>query len=505
MDVDSRTPDPALFPEDLTHAVGLWFDHNPVRENDLPSFRRLPRRTLSNIQRYARADDVTVFLKALMFPDFFEPHPAPASYAVLTAVLRMSHKYDVATLGKRALVHVSSQFPTQLHDYESLASQEDPPWITELKDVDGPGFHSLTALARSLSIEQVNISFRLSRRALSKAWIVSLSQAHHSIWTRFASDHQVTMDVSWAEHLSQSPSLTASAAVTYDDAVVLSLFGQRKHRPPHRAHTIARMSAREDDAIPHACAEILQRRLNANKAALFTCATSPRAFELAINELLALPEWTAQTFPNQGLAFRAIKWLAQAHLTMLAPWASTRLKLFRFDPNDHIQFGVFAHHDIPANVLLPELLGQLSRDNVNMSSKVETTHLSEMFARNGTTRVLYGPIRFVNHSCNPNSTYEELRYNSERTISVRTLRPIQSGQQVTVDYGPGFFDADHICACDVCRPTSSTDPPAPSPVIPVDPDQKRQARNRKNAKQHEKRRKTSRVQDLSLLPTVHTK
>ncbi|KAK6969107.1 BTB domain-containing protein [Favolaschia claudopus] len=183
MDVDSQAPDPALFLEDLTRtggltrADGLWFEdcgliilaektifrvsrdylaaHSPIFKDmlALPAPRdRDMMFGLPFVSLFDSADDVTVFLKALMFPDFFEPHPAPTSLAVLTAVLRMSHKYDVESLRKRALIHLSSQFPTQLHDYDSLASEKDPLWIAELKDVDGPGFHSLTALARSLSI-----------------------------------------------------------------------------------------------------------------------------------------------------------------------------------------------------------------------------------------------------------------------------------------------------------------------------------------------------------------
>ncbi|KAK7002232.1 BTB domain-containing protein [Favolaschia claudopus] len=180
MDVDSQAPDPALFLEDLTRADGLWFEdcgliilaektifrvsrdylaaHSPIFKDmlALPAPREVDMMLgCPFVALPDSADDITVFLKALMFPDFFEPHPAPASYAILTAVLRMSHKYDVATLRKRALVHLSAQFPTQLHDYEFLASQKDPPWIAELQDVHGPGFHALTALARSLSIEWI--------------------------------------------------------------------------------------------------------------------------------------------------------------------------------------------------------------------------------------------------------------------------------------------------------------------------------------------------------------
>ncbi|KAJ7200150.1 hypothetical protein GGX14DRAFT_466877 [Mycena pura] len=48
------------------------------------------------------AQDVTIFLKALIYYDFFEPSPAPTTFEILSAVLRMADKYQVAALRKRA-------------------------------------------------------------------------------------------------------------------------------------------------------------------------------------------------------------------------------------------------------------------------------------------------------------------------------------------------------------------------------------------------------------------
>ncbi|KAJ7876240.1 hypothetical protein B0H13DRAFT_1723032 [Mycena leptocephala] len=66
------------------------------------------------------AQDITYFLKALIYSEFFEPFPARVTFPVISSVLRMSHKYEVDALRKRALIHLSSCHPTQLADWEDL-------------------------------------------------------------------------------------------------------------------------------------------------------------------------------------------------------------------------------------------------------------------------------------------------------------------------------------------------------------------------------------------------
>ncbi|KAK7028754.1 BTB domain-containing protein [Favolaschia claudopus] len=178
MDVDSQAP---IVPgADLIRAEDLWFedcgliiqaektifrvsrDHLAVHSPVFKDMLSLPTPKESDMMLGCpfvalpdSAEDIMVFLKALLYYDFFEPYPAPVSYAVLSSVLRMSHKYDLPALRKRALIHLSSQFPTKLDDYESLLLQDPPEWYKELVDVDGCGFHSLTVLACSLSIRWI--------------------------------------------------------------------------------------------------------------------------------------------------------------------------------------------------------------------------------------------------------------------------------------------------------------------------------------------------------------
>ncbi|KAJ7046044.1 hypothetical protein C8F04DRAFT_1322547 [Mycena alexandri] len=63
------------------------------------------------------ANDITYFLKALLYSEFFEPFPAPTSFPIIAGVLRMSHKYEVDVLRKRALIHFASRLPTTLQNW----------------------------------------------------------------------------------------------------------------------------------------------------------------------------------------------------------------------------------------------------------------------------------------------------------------------------------------------------------------------------------------------------
>ncbi|KAJ7362238.1 hypothetical protein DFH08DRAFT_1024151 [Mycena albidolilacea] len=56
------------------------------------------------------ADDVHVFLRAIFDSSYFMPPPEPVYFAGVLAILRLSHKYDVGYLHRRALTHLSTEF-----------------------------------------------------------------------------------------------------------------------------------------------------------------------------------------------------------------------------------------------------------------------------------------------------------------------------------------------------------------------------------------------------------
>ncbi|KAJ6472667.1 hypothetical protein C8R47DRAFT_1054010 [Mycena vitilis] len=52
------------------------------------------------------AEDVEVFLRAIYDSSYFMPAPAPTGLSVVLSILRLSHKYDVQYLHRRALDHL---------------------------------------------------------------------------------------------------------------------------------------------------------------------------------------------------------------------------------------------------------------------------------------------------------------------------------------------------------------------------------------------------------------
>ncbi|KAJ7602765.1 hypothetical protein FB45DRAFT_1072642 [Roridomyces roridus] len=99
------------------------------------------------------AQDFTVFLKALLYYDFFEPPPAQTTCDILFGVLRMSHKYGVDPLRKRALAHIALFHPTTIDEYELTAANPLPSshWMEELLRREG-GL-PMIPLARQLSLD----------------------------------------------------------------------------------------------------------------------------------------------------------------------------------------------------------------------------------------------------------------------------------------------------------------------------------------------------------------
>ncbi|KAJ7448988.1 hypothetical protein FB451DRAFT_1102918 [Mycena latifolia] len=55
-------------------------------------------------------DQLCAFFRALFDHEFFKPYPATTEFAVISGVLRMSNKYQVDSLRKRALVHLQTKF-----------------------------------------------------------------------------------------------------------------------------------------------------------------------------------------------------------------------------------------------------------------------------------------------------------------------------------------------------------------------------------------------------------
>jgi SET domain len=64
--------------------------------------------------------------------------------------------------------------------------------------------------------------------------------------------------------------------------------------------------------------------------------------------------------------------------------------------------------------------------------------------------LLLGPVRFVNHGCDPNAKFAWSR--RRRGIKVVARRPIDAGEEVTVSYGQDYFgQRNRSCRCATCE------------------------------------------------------
>ncbi|KAF7337342.1 BTB domain-containing protein [Mycena sanguinolenta] len=78
------------------------------------------------------AADMTHFLKAIFHYEYFEPWPTKLAFEIVAGVLRMSQKYQVDHLRKRALVHLSRRYPISLNEFGCTYEWEDPIAVANL-------------------------------------------------------------------------------------------------------------------------------------------------------------------------------------------------------------------------------------------------------------------------------------------------------------------------------------------------------------------------------------
>ena len=63
-------------------------------------------------------------------------------------------------------------------------------------------------------------------------------------------------------------------------------------------------------------------------------------------------------------------------------------------------------------------------------------------------RIMVGPVRFANHSCQPDSEYVASTYRDKKCIKLKALKTLQKDDEITVFYGDNFFgDGNWDCQC----------------------------------------------------------
>jgi SET domain-containing protein len=109
--------------------------------------------------------------------------------------------------------------------------------------------------------------------------------------------------------------------------------------------------------------------------------------------------------------------------------------------------GLFAQEYIPADERIIEYEGiVISNEEADRRGGKYLFELDEKRAIDGSARS--NTARYINHSCRPNAK----GYTTGRRIWIWSLRAINAGEEITIDYGKEYLD-EHIkqCRCAKCE------------------------------------------------------
>lgn len=161
--------------------------------------------------------------------------------------------------------------------------------------------------------------------------------------------------------------------------------------------------------------------------------------------------------PNRRSIFQAYDFIAFPN----CPVTFTPVRAFRA----RREIGVMATQDLAENTLLYEVCGLLS-NSVPGKGKYISSLQSDVDEE--VVRVLVGPVRFVNHCCDPNATVSrgsakqrcspgQIEQDRGR-VYLRTRKVVRRGEELTADYGSEFFNKDSPCSCNTpkCRTRKPT-------------------------------------------------
>ena len=123
-----------------------------------------------------------------------------------------------------------------------------------------------------------------------------------------------------------------------------------------------------------------------------------------------------------------------------APAPSRLERLIRVGET-HVGRGVFARRRLKADIVLGEILGEILDDHPEDSSYVMELPSCKLLEP-------AAPLRFLNHSCDPNCEifYWEAEPGTvqEDRLWLQTIRPIEPGEELLIDYS---WPADAAIPC----------------------------------------------------------
>ncbi|KAJ7646119.1 hypothetical protein DFH06DRAFT_1300865 [Mycena polygramma] len=258
----------------------------------------------------------------------------------------------------------------------------------------------------------------------------------------------------WGQ-LQSTQSVRLQLGLRADDTIVEALFAQRNAKGRHhgrQCYTPSRMSTSPSQMSTHrADHDSFQLSFNEAKTNWFRPGQTALSAQQDISTFVEAQEKWVKTHvgPNTVHA-EAAKWVVGSYAALFASWSVVSMRMIPIGGVGSRQFAVKAEDDIPPHTMLHELTGLLSSDPADGRSH---SNLSVMWDLDGVQRVVFGPIRLINHSCDPNAWFQFVKQGNGHAVTVCTNdKSIQKGEEITIDYGRGYWTEDNPCLCSICVP-----------------------------------------------------
>ncbi|KAJ7792688.1 hypothetical protein B0H14DRAFT_162465 [Mycena olivaceomarginata] len=233
-------------------------------------------------------------------------------------------------------------------------------------------------------------------------------------------------------------------------------------------------------------ADSFQSAFNDAKGSWFRPGQTALSVQQDISTFVEAQEAWVKSEIGVGRAYvEPTKWFVGAYAALFARWSVVSVRTVPTAGVGPRQFAIIAEEELPQQTIIHELTGLLSSDPADGASH---SNLSVMQDLDGVQRVLFGPIRLVNHRCAPNARFDFAQHGNGHTVTVRTnSKIIRRREEITVSYGQGFWTEDNPCLCSVCLD--------PRPV-PRRDEAMEQQKKTKNARRNARRRKNLAIAKL---------
>ncbi|KAJ7264021.1 hypothetical protein B0H12DRAFT_1217267 [Mycena haematopus] len=292
--------------------------------------------------------------------------------------------------------------------------------------------------------------------------------------------------VSWGK-LQATQSVRLQVGLCTDDAVVRALFAQRNAKGRHYGSQRYQPSqlSRSASKISEQNADSFQSAFNSAKHSWFRAGQTALSVQQDISTFVEVHEaWVKSEIGASRAYIEATKWFVGAYAALFASWSVVSMRMVPIAGVGPRQFAIIAEEDLQPQTVIHELIGLLSSDPADNASHSNLSVLQDL---DGIPRVLFGPLRLLNHCCVPNARFDFKQHGNGLTVTVRTNKIIPKGEEITISYGRGFWTEDTPCLCVVCQ--------GPQHVARPDEDLKQEKKN-KEARRNERRRKNRAIAKL---------